>query len=138
MLTEEEIERRKPLWGALSTLWLVDTIMDENTCEYIVREMLKSRYSLTVIEQIFSEEVAPVVSFNSYKLYGGEWGCFDPDWLFSELVKNIKRQEGNFLYSAWVKSNLGKFFTTKMIENDWRKVVEFYQIKIAENKNLKS
>lgn len=155
MLTQEEIERRKPLWQALSDLWLTDYEFDrtatnnlkkevlsashnqaelesvfstyENYDTQTVKEMILSGFSLPEIEKILSEEVAPVVYFNAYKHYGGEWGGFASDWLFPEIVKNLKKQENNLIYRAWVKSSAGKFVMTKMVQGDWKKVVELYE-----------
>ena len=159
MLTQEEIERRKPLWQALSDLWLADYEFDrtatnelkkevlsgshsqaelasvfstyENSDTQTVREMISSGYSLSEIENILSEEVAPVVYFNGYKPYGGEWGGFDSDWLFPEIIKNLKKQESNLIYRTWVRSAVGKFVMTKMVQNDWKKIVELYKSSIV-------
>lgn len=166
MLTQAEIERRKPLWLALSDLWLADYEFDrtaannlkkkvlsglhsqselesvfstyENYDTNTVKEMTLSRYSLPEIEKILSEEVAPAVYFNGYRLYGGEWGGFASDWLFPEIIKNLKKQEKNPVYRVWVKSSLGKFVMTRMVQNDWEKIIELYKNKLTETKNFKN
>lgn len=155
MLTQQEIERRKPLWQALSDLWLADYEFDrtatnnlkkevlsathsqaelesvfstfENYDTHTVREMIASGYSLSEIENILSEEVAPVVYFNGYKSYGGEWGGFASDWLFPEIIKNLKKQENSLIYRTWVRSSAGRFVMTKMIQDDWKKIVDLYK-----------
>lgn len=155
MLTREEIERRKPLWAALSDLWLTDYEFDqtadnnlkrdvlsnlhepaeldsafaalENYDSHIAREMIASGYALSEIEAIFSEEVAPVVYSNSYKPYGGEWGRFDPEWLYNAILENLAKQENNPIYRAWVKSGAGKFVMTKTVRDDWEKIVKMYE-----------
>jgi len=161
MLSKEEIERRKPLWWALSDLWLVsfeldrttdnDTIKDVLSTRYspaeiesvfsdndnhIVREMISSKFPLSKIELIMSEEVAPVVHTNLHAIYGGEWGSFNPEWLYDEILKNLEKQATNLIYRTWVQSGLGKFAMTKLIQDDWQKIIEIYQIKLAEVRNL--
>lgn len=154
MLTQEEIERRKPLWQALSDLWLVDYEFDrtatnnmkkeillnihssdelesvfsswESYDTHIVKEMISSGYSLSGIEKILSEEVAPVIYYNLYKPYGGEWGTFNPEWLYSAILENIVKQNNNFIYRNWVRSSLGRFVMMKMVEDDWEKIVKLY------------
>lgn len=156
MLTNTEIERRKPLWSALSDLWTVSYTFDqtadnqlkkdilsrlhdpaelesafaalEDYDTHIVREMISSGYSLSEIEVILAEEVAPVVYSNSYHPYGGEWRYFDPEWLYPAILENLAKQERNPIYRAWVKSSAGKFVMTKMVQDDWEKVVGLYQL----------
>lgn len=155
MLTQKEIERRKPLWSALSDLWLADYEFDrtetnnlskrvlsathtsaelesvfsfyEDYDVHTVKAMISSGYSIVEIEKILSEEVAPVVYGNTLT-YGGAWAGFDSEWLYNGILENLKKQERNPIYRAWVKSSLGKFVMTKMIEKDWEKIVELYQL----------
>ena len=155
MLTREEIERRKPLWAALSDLWLADYEFeqrDENKLKkeilsnlherseldtafaalgnydsHVVRAMIASGYPLSEIESIFCEEVAPVVYSNSYKPYGGEWGGFDSEWLYGAILENLEKQQSNPIYRTWVKSTPGKFVMTKMVRDDWEKIVKLYE-----------
>ncbi len=154
MLSRKEIIRRKPLWQALSDLWLADyefertetnrlkkeVLSAAHTSEELesvfpfyenydlntVKAMISSEYSLNEIEKILFEEVAPVVYKNALD-YGGTWGAFDSDWLFKGILENLKKQERNPLYRAWVKSSLGKCIMTKMVQEDWNKIVNLYE-----------
>lgn len=131
MLTQEEIERRKPLWEDLSTLWL-DTELQDYDHRYIAELLASSNYSFEEIEKIFSEEVAPVVYSNLFNIFpGGTWDGFDDDWLYSSILQNLEKQENNLLYRTWVKSSAGKFLMTKMVRGDWEKIVELYKDKLA-------
>lgn len=124
MLTNEEIERHKPLWEDLSDLWNNTELFDYQL-KYIAEKMRSSGYSLAELEKILAEEVAPVVYGNVFS-YGGTWTGFDSEWLYKGILENLKKQKRNPIYRAWVKSNLGKFVMTKMIQEDWKKVVELY------------
>lgn len=54
MLSAGEIEKRKPLWLALSDLWL-DTEPDDSGYQAIAKEMRASGYPLKEIELIYAE-----------------------------------------------------------------------------------
>lgn len=125
MLTPEEIENRKPLWLALSDLWL-DTEPTDSTYQAIVREMLASGYPLAEIERIYAEEVAPAVYSNLFNTTG-VWGTFDAEWLSNAILENLKKQENSLVHRTWVKSGAGQFLMTKMVRDDWQKILELYQ-----------
>lgn len=125
MLSAEEIEKRKPLWLALSDLWL-DTEPDDSAYQAIAREMRTSGYSLEEIECIYTEEVAPAVYSNLLSTTG-VWGSFDADWLYGAIIKNLKKQENSLLYRIWIKSALGQFVITKMVNSNWQKIVRLYK-----------
>lgn len=133
MLSQQEIERRTPLWESLSDLWL-DTELQNYDHQHIAEILASSGYSFDEIEEIFSEEVAPVVYGNLYTAVG-VWDGFDLDWLYKEIIKNLKKQETNFIYRTWVKSGAGKFVMTKMVQEDWKKIIELYKNKFAKINN---
>lgn len=128
MLTDEEIEKRKSLWLALSDLWL-DTEMTEKDCRYIVKEMINSGYPLEKIEKILAEEVAPVVYSNLLNVFpGGNWEGFEEEWLHSAIIKNLEAAEKNFIRQIWLKNNVNKFLMTELVRENWMKIVEIYQV----------
>jgi hypothetical protein len=127
MLTNEEIEKRKPLWLALSDLWL-DTEPTELTYQAIVREISNLGYSFETAEKIMAEEVAPVVYSNLFNIFpGGTWDGFDADWLNKAIIQSLEKQEKNTIYRTWTRSSAGKFVMTNMVRDDWRKVARLYQ-----------
>ena len=121
-----DVERRKPVWRALSDLWL-DTAADDAAVNYIVRVMFESGYTLDELTHIYAHEVAPAVYKNAYNIFpGGVWGAFDPDWLQDEILRNIERQSRGGLYRYWVRSRAGQKLMTGMVEQDWRKIRSAY------------
>ena len=71
---ETEIERRKPVWAALSELWL-DTELTHDDLQRIAGVMKRSSYSLSQLRDIYLFEVAPVV-FGNLLTVAGTWsGC---------------------------------------------------------------
>jgi hypothetical protein len=86
---ETEIEHRKPVWTALSDLWL-DTELDESDLSYIVREMHDSGYSIEELREIYLYEVAPAVYWNLL-IVAGEWG-FEDAWLHDRILRLLRRR----------------------------------------------
>jgi hypothetical protein len=125
MLSSEEIEKRKPLWLALSDLWL-DSEPTDSTHQMIVREMLDSGCSLEEIERIYAEEVAPAVYTNLLSPRGA-WSAFDADWLYKAIIENLNKQKNSSFHRTWIKSATGRFVMTKMVSADWQKITELYK-----------
>lgn len=86
--TEDEIKFRKPVWIALSNLFL-DTDVSLNY-KYIVRACSESKYSIDELKGILENEVAPVVSINLWSV-AGEWSGFDEKWLVRSICQNTKK-----------------------------------------------
>jgi hypothetical protein len=128
MLDKKEIEQRSELWLALSNLWL-DTELDENDYEFIANRMIDSNYSLNEIENILSQEVAPVL-YKNLSNVAGEWVGFDKDWLINAICENLKENE-NMFSRTWNNSGVRKWITTSMVKDDWSKVVTLYKSKIS-------
>ena len=93
MLTDADIVRRRPLWSALSELWL-DTELNDGELHSIARAMVDGGYSLKETRGIYTSEVAPVVYMNLISL-SGIWAGFDDEWLHNEIISSL-RQRGRF------------------------------------------
>ena len=129
-----DIERRKPVWWALSDLWL-DTPVEDATYNHIVRVMIESGYTLNELAHIYAYEVAPAVYTNMYNIFpGGVWGAFNPHWLQAEILKNIRRQSRSKLYRCWVRSRAGQRLMTGMVRKDWEKVRSLYSIRVKDRR----
>jgi hypothetical protein len=89
MLSDDEIERRRPVWLAVSELWL-DTELDENDLERIAAVMSLSGYSLDELRGIYLHEVAPVVYLNTLSMTGA-WAGFDEGWLYNKIMREVRR-----------------------------------------------
>jgi len=82
-----EIDRRKPVWVALSDLWL-DTEIDENWAKRIAEVVADSGYSEKEVDDIFNLELAPFLGPN-HRVVAGEWTGFDPEWVCEEARKRM-------------------------------------------------
>jgi hypothetical protein len=120
ILDEMEIERRKPVWAALSELWL-DTELMPDDLQRIAGVMKKSGYSLPELRDIYLFEVAPVV-FGNLLVVAGEWAGFDEDWLFAEAAKRGNRRR--LCLRVFVKIGIGKWIMTWATEPLWDTLVE--------------
>lgn len=88
MLNNQQIEQRKPVWEALSNLWL-DTELDEADLEFIASVLDQSHLSVPELHWIYLYEVAPVVYINLWSV-AGEWAGFNQEWLVEQILNKIK------------------------------------------------
>jgi hypothetical protein len=108
VIDETAIERRKPVWAALSELW-VDTELTDDDLHRIADVMKRSGYSVTILREIYMFEVAPVV-FPNLLTVAGAWAGFDEEWLFIEMTKRARWR--SLSLRELVKIGIGKWFTT--------------------------
>lgn len=87
MLTDKDIEARKPVWSALSELWL-DTELQEGDLNWIAEIMFKSGFTLKELRKIYEFEVAPVVYVNLLSP-AGEWAGFNAEWLHEKIISSL-------------------------------------------------
>jgi hypothetical protein len=128
VIDEKEIERRKPVWAALSELWL-DTELSENDLQRIAEVMKNSGYSVSQLRDIYQFEVAPVV-FPNLLVVAGEWAGFDEEWLFSQAAKRARKR--SLSLRAFVKIGIGKWLMTFGTERHWVRLA-----RIVENCELR-
>lgn len=110
------LNKRKPLWLALSDLFL-DTELQKCDLTCIAKAMKASSYSLDEIENILMTEVFSVCIVN-LKSPVGEWDGMDEAWLCRSIAK--ARRPNRF--SLW--RNKRSFW---MIKEDWETVVNIYK-----------
>lgn len=112
---EQDLENRRPVWAALSELFL-DTELEEEQLSSIARVLAESPYTLVQAERILFREVYPVCSWNLCCV-AGEWNGFDEQWLEDAILRRSKR--------GWL---LGNFLQLNrpVIRNDWNRVKELF------------
>jgi hypothetical protein len=118
-LDDSDLERRKPVWSALSDLWL-DTEITEEDLQRIATVMKRSGYSVCALRGIYLFEVAPVVFMNLYQV-AGEWAGFNEDWLFAEAAKRAKKR--TLFLRLFVRLGIGKRIMTFATERHWARLV---------------
>jgi hypothetical protein len=80
----EELERRRPVWEAISSIFL-DTEIDDAWREQIVETLRSSGYSESELESILWTELCPVLHANLLSV-AGEWAGFDMEWVEHRIV----------------------------------------------------
>ena len=123
MLDARQIERRKPLWIALSELWL-DTELKPEDLENIARIMADSGLTIKELREVYLVEVAPVVSPNLCTV-AGEWAGFDEEWLCSQIVRNLRDRPRRTRFWSWFPlSRRPMIYAT---EQYWKRLVDLVQ-----------
>jgi hypothetical protein len=120
ILDDTDIERRKPVWIALSDLWL-DTELTDEDLRRIADVMRRSGYEVEELREIYLFEVAPVVFPNLLSI-AGEWAGFDEEWLVQEVTKQARRRSP--VLRTLVKLGLGRWIMTFATERHWVRLVE--------------
>jgi hypothetical protein len=120
MLNPSDIARRKPVWVALSDLWL-DTELQEHDLRYMAQVMWKSGYSLAELRAIYLYEVAPVVYINLLSPTG-EWARFDPEWLCAEAEKWARRHSRGRWFTLRLKRRVMVYAT----EHHWKRLEQLF------------
>lgn len=113
-LTEPEIARRRPVWAALSELFL-DTELDELDRTRIAEVLSRSGYARAEIEAILYDEVYPILIWN-LRSAAGVWDGFDQAWLEERILARRRRR------FRWPRAlRTGHW----MIADEWRRIVWF-------------
>lgn len=118
MIDDATIEARKPLWCALSELWL-DTELDDVDFDRIAVVMDRSGLSLDELRDVYLREVAPVC-WRNHAAVAGEWRGFDPDDLALRIRTNLREHPrrirflAEFAPARWIMT-----YTTRA---DWHRL----------------
>lgn len=84
-----DLERRRPVWAALSELFL-DTALQPEDLQRLADTLASSGYSRAELEQILRREVGPVLLPNLLSA-AGEWASFDLGRLEAEILRSERR-----------------------------------------------
>ena len=88
-LTPEEIARRKPLWCAMSELYL-DTETQPSTLRYIVRVIREAGYTDEEVYKIFCDDVTPVFGGNAMQV-AGDWVPWGDEYVEKSVLRFLGR-----------------------------------------------
>lgn len=116
-LPTDEVERRRPVWLALSALWL-DTELDDGDLRHIADVLRASGYGLPALRDIYLFEVAPVVGGNLHAP-AGVWEGFDPDWLHERVRAGVPAGRWT---RWWARSPLGRWYLTHATAGPWARI----------------
>ncbi len=112
LLTSEEMERRRPVWKAMSEFFL-DNHLHDSDKQHIAEVLLKSGYSIDELQKILWGDISPVLWPNLI-LVAGEWTPWDMDFVEHQILSSpagpVRR---------WCSYLAGGHVAT----SDWRDVV---------------
>jgi len=113
----EDLEKRRPVWLALSEFWLDTELLDDDL-KRIASVLASSPYSIPELREIERFEVAPVLWGNLVQT-AGEWAGWDPDGLFVECAKRA-RLERTLLRR--IRTALGRPFVRFHTQRHWQRL----------------
>ena len=115
------IEKRKPIWIALSDFYL-DTELQESDFRYIALKIIESPYSFEKVKEINKYEIFPVLQANLMSV-AGEWAGFDEKWLVESITESLAKR--NAVKKIGIESS---YLTLKwMCKDYWEKLEKVYQ-----------
>lgn len=82
-LTSAQLEIRRPVWEALSAMFL-DTELQEHDYKFIAKRVHESSLSPKEISVALWAEVFPALASNLQSV-AGEWSGFDSEWLVKRI-----------------------------------------------------
>ena len=122
-LSATELARRKPVWIALSDLWL-DTEFTPADEKRVAAVLIASHYPVPELEEIYLYEVAPVVSGNLLAV-AGVWQGFDEAWLCAAARRRAEQRalSVGIGMRLWVRYGLGRRMMTYATAQHWRAIM---------------
>jgi len=108
MLARRDIAARRPVWSALSDLYL-----DADYRRFVrgaARELAASPYSLDELREILMREIHPLLSRNLC-VTAGVWDRFDQQWIAERIARAQRR-------AAWLRPRA--WFARRYAQLLWR------------------
>ena len=97
-LTAAAIERRLPVWCALSDLFL-DNELQPFELDWIARQLVESGFSTGELRRILIDEVAPAFAPNLMGV-AGEWAGWGPDDVREIVLRSMRCRRDPFRWFA--------------------------------------
>jgi hypothetical protein len=116
-LSNDELKRRRPVWIALSDLWL-DTELSDSDLTHIASVMDESGYSIEELRSIYMDEVVPVV-YRNLLSFAGVWDGFDEKWLVEKITELLRKQN----IFIRLKHKIMRKIMLYATEDSWKKLV---------------
>lgn len=99
LFSEIDLQRRRPVWGAMAELFL-DTELSDAEKDTIICTLAASPYSDEQLDFIYHAEVFPVLSPNLL-VVAGVWSGFDTDWLEQQIIRRSPIRRPSRLAMWW-------------------------------------
>jgi hypothetical protein len=112
MAERDDLERRLPVWHALSDLFL-DTELQDEDYRYIARTLNQSGYDKAELRRILDLEVAPAFAFNLFDI-AGDW----EGWTEAQVLELVTRAQHEWAAFSLVKRTLVR----SQLDAEWAKL----------------
>lgn len=116
MLSDLEIERRVPVWRAMSHLFL-DTEISAGDYEALALSLAGSPFQRSELQDIFLHEAAPAF-FPNLMVVAGEWQYWSGEEARDIVLKSM-RGKRIFPPFYWLR----RWFSRRYARAEWEKVV---------------
>lgn len=116
----EDLERRRPVWEALSSIFL-DTEITDAWRAQIANTLRSSGYSDAELEQILWGELCPVLYVNVLSV-AGEWAGFDMDYLQRRILTKPAGRLRQWL--AYINGG-------NIVQHDWKRIKDAMAVRRA-------
>ena len=117
-ISAEEVERRVPVWCALSELYL-DTSLTDSDIDYLAQRIRPAGYSVEEVERILCDEVAPVFGVNLLQV-AGEWTHWSEAEVREKVTAHLSSRANwfpaTFVVGFWRRS------LVRLIASDWTRI----------------
>ena len=113
MDNDKDLARKRPVWHAMSELFL-DTELDDAHCRSIAARLAASGYGVDDLRAIMKEDVAPALATNLMGV-AGEWA----GWSEAEVVEAVARSK---IGLRWPKRLLVRWVGARYTD-DWNRVL---------------
>lgn len=117
-----DLERRRPVWNAMSELYL-DTKLELDDLKRIANVLRSSRYCEAELELIMFGEVFPVLIPNLWSM-AGEWSGFDLESFHGAILDRQSRR---------LKFPTAMIPGRSLVRDDWRIIKELLLEKSGPN-----
>ena len=114
MLTADEIERRLPVWHALSDLFL-DTELQPDDYARIAGSLRTSGFRRAELRSILEEEVAPAFAFNLRDV-AGEWCSWTVEEVGAIMLQSLGKRRPALV--RWLRRRI----RSRYVEDAWAKL----------------
>lgn len=113
MAKQDEVERRLPVWHALSELFL-DTELQPGDYRRIAARLAESGFSTAELRAILHDEVTPAFAVNLMSV-AGEW----TPWSEADVREIMARDARSLRPMRWLRKRRFKTYA----EAEWRKLL---------------
>lgn len=113
MVSESEIERRLPVWHALSDVFL-DTELQPCDYKWIAGVLKGSGYSPAELRAILQDEVAPAFITNLLSV-AGEWTSWSEDEVRHIMLRSLRRRVPML---KWMRKRLAR----RVVGDEWQRI----------------